>query len=416
MSTAMSMERMKAGIEQIRNRVPVVTGRGEEATKQALVLPLIDALGYDIWNPTEVSPEFDADFAVRKGSQKERVDLAVLLGGKPRIFVEVKAVGTQLDSHHGQLSRYFNAVPEVSLGILTNGVEYRFFTDTGEPNIMDARPFYTVNLESIDVPFEVLARFHRANFSAELIRDFASELIFTTQLIQLLRDELDLKSREPSEALVRWILGNASFYEGRVTAAVVERFRPLVKNALQTVLKDIVRRSVLAIDQGVTAEPVLEVSEAPPGAAAQGQDADQDDGGRAARNVVTTAEELQALALVQGMAARSGAAARTLFDASAKKVVPVVIEGKDTTGYFGVYINKPSNWFLRVNFDGKTKWVGFDLPVEEARPLFPTGANELSPGAHAPLRFGVSGPDDLVAFEKLISFAMKRMIDERQPS
>jgi hypothetical protein len=416
MSAAMSMERMKAGIEQIRNRVPVVTGRGEEATKQALVLPLIDALGYDIWNPTEVSPEFDADFAVRKGSQKERVDLAVLLGGKPRIFVEVKAVGTQLNSHHGQLSRYFNAVPEVSLGILTNGVEYRFFTDTGEPNIMDPRPFYTINIESIDVPFEVLARFHRANFSAELIRDFASELIFTTQLIQLLRDELDLKSRDPSEALVRWILGNASFYEGRVTAAVVERFRPLVKNALQTVLKDIVRRSVLAIDQGVTAEPALEVSDNAGGPAPLAQEADQEDGGRAVRTVVTTAEELQALALVQGMASRSGTAVRTIFDASAKKVVPVVIEGKDTTGYFGIYINKPSNWFLRVNFDGKTKWIGFDLPVEDARPHFPPGANELSPGAHAPVRFSVAGPDDLALFEKLIAFAMKRMIDERQPA
>ncbi len=48
---------LKAKLETIRARVPVVRGRGEEATKQALVLPMLDALGYDIWNPIEVAPE-----------------------------------------------------------------------------------------------------------------------------------------------------------------------------------------------------------------------------------------------------------------------------------------------------------------------------------------------------------------------
>src|SRR3954465_14627223 len=101
----MSVERIKNTVDQIVSRIPLVRGRGEEATKQALILPMLDALGYDIWNPCEVCPEFDADFAIKKAGQKERVDLAVLVGGLPRIYFEVKSADTGLDGHSGQLAR-----------------------------------------------------------------------------------------------------------------------------------------------------------------------------------------------------------------------------------------------------------------------------------------------------------------------
>ena len=63
----MSIDRLKSVVEQINARIPATRGRGEEATKQALILPLLSALGYDIWNPAEVCPEYEADFAIRKG-------------------------------------------------------------------------------------------------------------------------------------------------------------------------------------------------------------------------------------------------------------------------------------------------------------------------------------------------------------
>lgn len=138
----MSVEKLKTAIDQINGRVAATRGLGEEATKQALILPMLDALGYNIWNPTEVCPEYDADFAIKKAGQKEKVDLAILLDGQPRIFFEVKPVHVTLDGHEGQLARYFNATTSVALAILTNGLEYQFFTDTGEPNLMDKVPFY----------------------------------------------------------------------------------------------------------------------------------------------------------------------------------------------------------------------------------------------------------------------------------
>ena len=60
----------------------------EEATKMALIAPFIQALGYDIFNPAEVMPEFRADLpGINQG---ERVDYAILENSKPTILVEAK--------------------------------------------------------------------------------------------------------------------------------------------------------------------------------------------------------------------------------------------------------------------------------------------------------------------------------------
>ena len=245
----MSIERIKTVADQIVTRATAVKNRGEEATKQALVMPLIQALGYDIWNPTEVAPEHDADFAIKKLGQKEKVDIAILLASTPRIYFEVKAVEVALDGHEGQLARYFNATTPVTLGVLTNGVEWRFFTDTGNPNIMDAQPFHISRLDSPDQGLDVLLRFCREYFSPEAIRDYATELLYTVKTASFLRAELDLRDKDPTEYLVRWILKSEGFYDGVVNANVVDRFAPIVKNGLSRVLREIVRRSVSAMDE-----------------------------------------------------------------------------------------------------------------------------------------------------------------------
>jgi len=51
----------------------------EEATKNALIMPFINILGYDIFDPTEVIPEFIADIGIKKG---EKVDYAIVKDGK----------------------------------------------------------------------------------------------------------------------------------------------------------------------------------------------------------------------------------------------------------------------------------------------------------------------------------------------
>ena len=124
--------------DQIKSRLPYI--KGEEATKQAIVVPLLQVLGYDVWDPREVQPEYIADFAKKKSNgQMEKIDYAVHLNGVPEIFIECKSADRELDDHDAQLARYFNATPSVRVAILTNGVRLKVFTDLQTNHIEDRR-------------------------------------------------------------------------------------------------------------------------------------------------------------------------------------------------------------------------------------------------------------------------------------
>jgi len=106
----------------------------EEAVKTAVVLPLLQALGYDVFNPGEVVPEFNADVS---GKKREKVDYAIIANGEVRILIECKSLSTELKlSHLSQLFRYFT-VTNAMFGILTNGRRYEIYSDLDEPNILD---------------------------------------------------------------------------------------------------------------------------------------------------------------------------------------------------------------------------------------------------------------------------------------
>ncbi|WP_322790510.1 hypothetical protein [Tenacibaculum tangerinum] len=77
----------------------------EEATKTAFVLPFIDLLGYDIFNPTEVIPEFTADIGLKKG---EKVAYAIIQNNIPVLLIECKYWKEDLNTHNSQLFRYFH--------------------------------------------------------------------------------------------------------------------------------------------------------------------------------------------------------------------------------------------------------------------------------------------------------------------
>ena len=415
------MERLKSAVEKILIRVPIVRGKGEEATKQSLVLPLLDSLGYDIWNPAEVCPEYEADFAVKKYGQREKVDFAISPDGVPRIYMEVKAVECPLDGHEGQLARYFNATPSVSLAVLTNGLEYRFYTDTAEANVMDMTPFHISKFDAIDPGLEVLARFQKSVFSAEAIRGYARELNHTAKIVSFLREQLDLRDRDASDEFVRWILGLTQICEKRVTVSVVEDFSPIVKNALQIVLRDIIRRSIAALDNEVSAPaksndatPVIapveeDVSEVDAPVEETAEDKDP------SRKIVTTNAELESFAVVKDQFDNSVFAKALIFNTAARREVPIQLAYKDTTGYFGIYFNKPSGWVIRLVLGTKTQWVGFNVSPESSDSLIPHGFNRLDPHPWAEFRIGIKGPQDLYALSRLVLAAFRKTIDDRLP-
>jgi hypothetical protein len=172
----------------------------EEATKNALVMPFIAALGYNVFDPTEVTPELNADVGVKKG---EKVDYAILKDRKPIILFECKGHKTNLDNiQPTQLYRYFS-VTEARIAVLTNGIFYRFYSDLEEPNKLDTKPFLEFNMLDIQENLvNELKKLSKDAFNLEEMISSASDLKYTREIKRTLASEL----ASPSDKFVHFVL------------------------------------------------------------------------------------------------------------------------------------------------------------------------------------------------------------------
>jgi hypothetical protein len=202
----------------------------EEAAKTALVMPFLQALGYNVFNPSEVVPEFTCDVGTKKG---EKVDYAICNGDKVEMLIECKLANSELNINHAsQLFRYF-AVTTARVAILTNGVIYKFFSDVDVPNVMDTKPFFVLDLDAVkkqDV--RTLSGFAKGTFDIEQIMKEAGKL----KLQSLLHQELQKEFADPSDDLVRLI--GKRVHGGMMTAAVKETFKTLIVNSFQTLIRE----------------------------------------------------------------------------------------------------------------------------------------------------------------------------------
>ncbi len=189
-----------------------------------MVLPFIAALGYNVFDPTEVVPEFVADVGIKKG---EKIDYAIMRDGKPILLIECKGAGSNLDAEHAsQLFRYYH-VTSARIGVLTNGIVYRFFTDLEESNKMDTKPFLEVNLLDLHPSqIEEIKRFSKSAFNMEDVLSAAVELKYTKEMKRLLSEQMEA----PSEEIVRFFTGRV--YSGSKTQKVMQQFTDITKRAL----------------------------------------------------------------------------------------------------------------------------------------------------------------------------------------
>ncbi len=203
----------------------------EEATKNAFIMPLITALGYDVFNPLEVVPELDCDLVKKKGG---KIDYAIIKDGSPIILIECKHWDQDLNLHDSQLKKYFVA-SNARFGVLTNGIEYRFYTDLEKANIMDEKPFLIVNmLDMSDADIEQLKKFHKSYYNEADVLSTANELKYTTELKSILNKEFS----SPSPEFVRFF--TKQVYNGQVWQSVIEQFTPLVKKSITNIINDII--------------------------------------------------------------------------------------------------------------------------------------------------------------------------------
>lgn len=303
----------------------------EEAAKNALIMPFIRALGYDVFNPAEVIPEFTADVGTKKG---EKVDYAIAANGKISILIECKPSSVALSVNHAsQLFRYFS-VTDARLAVLTNGVIYQFYSDVEKPNVMDLKPFFTFNLDSIRPgDAKTIEQFTKAAFDINLIVKEAGSL--KTQ--SLLRKELEKELAEPSEDFVRLLAGRV--YDGRLTPAVKDQFTKLVSSTTQSLIRDLVNDRLSSALNATSATMVETVEEA--------------DG----EEVITTEDELSGFRIIQAIASR--------FTQPKRVVI------RDAKAYCAILLDDNNRKTVaRLHFNGLTKkYVGTFTAKSETKHL-----------------------------------------------
>ena len=360
--------RLKNHIEHVKKVSEHCTT--EETTKQALILPFLDILGFNAYDPQKVRAEYGADFPGAKVG--ERVDYALFCQGVPVMFIEAKSYQEKIDNHCPQLSRYFNSTPEVTISAITNGIEWRFFTDLKEKNIMDPVPFLRLRMDSVtDSDAEQLFRFRHDKFKPEALRTLAEESVYITAFVKVISESLKTVDAD----FVRYVAGRANI--GRqLNQRFIDSITPLVRQAVERSVSAMVVSGLSSKHPAVEDNPV---------------DTDED---RTALdeyadiinpdnpNIVTTYNE------------------RVLFEKIASIVGPEYeLQPKDTESYYSVlFQGKTNRWLVRYH-DKKSRSL-IQLPIE----ITPVICNEIKRAGLAcdGNRIFLEKPEDVLRISGLI--------------
>ncbi|KIA95734.1 restriction endonuclease or methylase [Flavobacterium sp. JRM] len=315
----------------------------EESTKHAFVLPFINILGYDAFNPLEVVPEFTADIGMKKG---EKVDYAIYQNDEPILIVECKSWKQDLTTHSSQLFRYFH-VTKTRFALLTNGIQYQFFTDLDEKNKMDQKPFFEFDITNLkENTILEISKFHKSNFNVENIVINASGLKYTKEIKRQINDELG----NPSNEFVKLFANKV--YTGRLTEKVMEEFKDLVQKAFSQFVSEKINDRLNAalnketIKQKEEQNEIIEDSK-----------------------IVTSEEELEGHKIVVAILRRILPTNRIIF--------------RDTQSYFGILLDDNNRKPLcRLHLNNAKKYIG----------LFNENKNEI--------KQPIESIDDIYLFEK----------------
>jgi len=299
----------------------------EEATKNAFIMPFLQILGYDVFNPLEVVPEYVTDIGTKKG---EKIDYAIFKDGKPTILVECKHWGQNLNLHDGQLLRYFH-VSKAKFGLLTNGIFYRFYSDLVEANKMDEKPFLEFNITEIkDNQIDELKKFHKTVFDAESITNTASELKYTNELKQLLQQELTNPSPDFVKHFARQV------YPSVITARVLEQFTNLTKKSIQQHISDLIterlKTALKKEDENIKEQESIQAEQ-------EKQDKVK---------VVTTEEELEGFMIVKTILRQKINASRITYR-DAQSYFAILLDDNNRKTICRLYLNSSKKYFVTLD-------------------------------------------------------------------
>jgi hypothetical protein len=318
---------LKLKLEQLHQRVVGLKDQinTEEATKNAFVMPFIQILGYDIFNPTEVIPEHICDIGTKKG---EKVDYVIRNNNEPILIFECKHWKENADAHNSQLHRYYH-VSKARFGVLTNGTVYNFYTDLEKPNIMDEKPFLTIDIEDLkDNSIKILESFTKNEYNLESILDSAEGLKY----IKAIRKEFEKEIDNPSDEIVKLLVNR--FFDKPLTANRMVAFKEYTKKALAVSINESISdrlKSALNINEKIEKKD-------------EGKASLLIDDNNEAGKIVTTEEELEAFQIVKAILR--------------EKIPSNRIAPRDTQSYFGILLDdnnrKP---ICRLHFNTANKYL-----------------------------------------------------------
>lgn len=296
----------------------------EEATKNAFVMPFIQILGYDIFNPTEVIPEFICDIGTKKG---EKIDYVIKKDGVPILIIECKHWKENVDAHNSQLHRYYH-VSKSRFGVLTNGHIYNFYADLEKPNIMDDKPFFTLDLSNLkDSNIKILEKFTKNGYNLEGILDSAEGLKY----IKAIRNEFERELKDPSDEMVKILVNK--FFDKPLTATRMLAFKEYTRKAFTNSINESINhrlKNALNINETV---PVKNSSKL-----------ESIDDNVEAPKFITTDEEIEGSQIVKAILREMLPSTRIAF--------------RDTQSYFGVLLDdnnrKP---ICRLHFNSANKYL-----------------------------------------------------------
>jgi hypothetical protein len=302
----------------------------EEATKNALIMPFISLLGYDVFDPEEVAPEYTADIGTKKG---EKVDYAIFKEGEPIMFFECKKCGSNLDVEQAsQLYRYFATNTKIRLAALTNGIIYQFYSDLDEQNVMDKKPFLEINMLDIqEALIPELKKITKNNFNLDDIVSTASELRYLKEAKGILANEW----QNPSEDFVKYMASH--IYSGVKTQKVLSQFTDIIKRAMKEFINDEINNRIKAV-MDKDANAVIDKNEIETKATESSENIS------VKSRINTTEEELEGFFIVKSML-------KNVMDISR-------LSYKDSLNYFSVIIDDSARKTVcRLFLNTKTKYI-----------------------------------------------------------
>jgi predicted type IV restriction endonuclease len=320
----------------------------EEGTKTTLVMPFIRILGYDPFNLSEVNPEYVADVGTKKG---EKVDYAIMKDGEPIILFECKMVNTDLNKEQAsQLHRYFHNTP-AKIGVLTNGIVYRFFTDIDNTNKMDGKPFLEIDLLDIKEPMIAeLKKFTKQQYDPEQVESNATQLKYTREIIQILNDEF----LNPSDDFVEYFARKV--YPRKYMLKTKEKFKKITKESLDQFLSDKINERLKSAMASTDTKQIDTASGKAPQSVPDKND----------EKIITTGEEWEGYYFVKAILNNI--------------ISPSKIFIRDQQSYCSIlYDDNNRTPICRLYFNTKQKYVGFfdnekrvenKIPIAEVSDLF----------------------------------------------